>query len=116
MNTVLLIGAGGFLGSMARFYVSNYFKGKQTGSFPVATFIVNVVGSFVLGYIIGASKGVELFLGVGFLGAFTTFSTFNLESIHLIEQKKFKVLFLYLFGSYAIGIALAFLGIKLAPG
>ncbi|MFP3822370.1 fluoride efflux transporter CrcB, partial [Bacillus sp. SIMBA_008] len=70
---------------------------------------------FLLGYIIGngVTTSWQLLLGTGFMGAFTTFSTFKLESIQLFNRKNFGILFLYLSTTYIIGILFAFLGMKL---
>ncbi|WP_242698130.1 fluoride efflux transporter CrcB [Bacillus sp. SD088] len=108
-----LVAAGGFFGAIARFWVSNRIKRKDASSFPLATLIVNLVGSFLLGLIIGANleHSLQLLLGIGFLGAFTTFSTFKLENIQLHAEKKWKTLVLYLGLSYTFGIFLAFIGI-----
>nr|MBR9646578.1 CrcB family protein [Streptococcus sp. 11-4097] len=69
----------------------------------------------LLGYIIGngVTTGWQLLLGTGFMGAFTTFSTFKLESIQLFNLKNFGILFLYERPTYKIGILFAFLGMKL---
>ncbi len=114
VNTIL-IATGGFLGAITRFFISNWFKTRYSFTFPVATFLINLIGAFLLGFMIG--KGIEqswqLLLGTGFMGAFTTFSTFKLENIQLHANKNWKTLFVYLGASYTFGILLAFLGMKL---
>ncbi|PGZ10219.1 fluoride efflux transporter CrcB [Bacillus cereus] len=115
MMEALLVATGGFLGAITRFAISNWFKERNKTSFPLATFLINMTGAFLLGYIIG--KGIntswQLLLGTGFIGAFTTFSTFKLESIQLFNRKNYRVLLLYLSTTYIIGITFAFLGMKL---
>ncbi|MED0961660.1 fluoride efflux transporter CrcB [Bacillus paramycoides] len=115
MISTLLIAVGGFFGAITRFAISNWFKERNKTSFPIATFLINITGAFLLGYIIG--KGIttswQLLLGTGFMGAFTTFSTFKLESIQLLNRKNFCTFFLYLSAAYIIGITFAFLGMKL---
>ncbi|MFQ3546324.1 fluoride efflux transporter CrcB [Halobacillus rhizosphaerae] len=115
MTAALFVGMGGFLGAIARFGVSNGMKQRTQLTFPLATFVVNMVGSFFLGMLIGL--GVEgswyLFLGTGFMGSFTTFSTFKLENIQLHRNKQWKTLALFLGLSYTIGIFLAFIGMVL---
>ncbi|WP_342045791.1 fluoride efflux transporter CrcB [Bacillus sp. OTU530] len=114
-NPALLVAIGGFFGAISRFGISNWFKTRYPSSFPIGTLLINLLGSFLLGYIIG--KGIDeswqLLFGTGFMGAFTTFSTFKLENIQLYANKKWKALALYLGISYTFGILLAFLGMKL---
>jgi CrcB protein len=109
----IFVAIGGFFGAIARFGVSNYIKGKFPSIFPFATLFVNLAGSFLLGLIFGTnlSNSWRLLLGTGFMGAFTTFSTFKLDSILLAEKNK-KLFILYLITSYGLGILLAFAGMK----
>jgi len=109
----LLVGIGGFFGAIARFSFSNWMKKSYPSSFPIATLLINLIGAFLLGYIVGLDKTWQLLLGTGFMGAFTTFSTFKLETIQLYADKKWKILTIYLGISYTFGILLAFLGMKL---
>lgn len=88
---ILYIGIGGFLGAVARFLASR-FIGSYFPSFPLGTLIVNVSGSFLLGFIVyGLTSGRNIspelrdFLTIGFIGAFTTMSTFAYESFRLAE-------------------------------
>jgi CrcB protein len=97
MNRLLpyvLVGAGGFLGANARYVAAKWIGTVSDGRFPLGTFLVNVSGSFLLGLLGGwlagrlvpTSDHLRLALGVGFLGAFTTFSTFEFETHALIED------------------------------
>jgi CrcB protein len=115
MNNILMVAVGGFFGAIARFGVSNWVRGKYPTAFPTATLFVNLLGSFLLGLMIGANlaSSWRLLLGTGFMGAFTTFSTFKLENIQLHANRNWKVMIPYLGISYTIGILLAFVGIKL---
>ncbi|OTW69323.1 camphor resistance protein CrcB [Bacillus thuringiensis serovar roskildiensis] len=115
MIEALLVAIGGFFGAITRFAISNWFKKRNKTSFPIATFLINITGAFLLGYIIGneGSTSWQLLLGTGFMGAFTTFSTFKLESVQLLTLKKFSTLLLYVSTTYIIGILFAFLGMKL---
>lgn len=112
MMDALWIAAGGFLGAISRFALSTWIHKTCRSNFPLGTLIVNLSGSFLLGWMIGKglSSGLYSFLGIGFMGAFTTFSTFKLENVQLIEKKNHSVLLYYLASSYAGGIALAFIG------
>lgn len=109
-----LVALGGFFGAIARFGVSNWFKKRTSSPLPLGTLFVNLLGAFLLGLIIG--KGLsptwQLLLGTGFMGAFTTFSTFKLENIQLHSGRKWKMLIVYLGITYSLGILLAFLGMK----
>jgi CrcB protein len=81
----VLVGAGGVVGALLRYVV---YETLPTGGYPLATLVVNVVGSFVLGVITfaGAGEGVLLFVGVGVCGAFTTYSTFAVDTVRLWEE------------------------------
>lgn len=110
-----LVSIGGFFGAIARFAISRWFKHHYATTFPIATLIVNLVGAFLLGVIIGKdlNQQWQLLLGTGFMGAFTTFSTFKLENIQFHSNKKWRILVVYLGITYTFGILLAFLGMKL---
>ncbi len=112
---ILLVGIGGFFGAMLRVLISSGLNQRTSSPFPYGTLSVNLAGAFLLGLIAGSQLGspLELFLGTGFMGAFTTFSTFNLECIHLYLSKKWATLIAYLVISIGGGISLAFLGIIL---
>lgn len=111
----MMVAIGGFFGAISRFGISRLFKKYDHSDFPYATLFVNLVGSFLLGYVIGSDiveTGI-LLLGTGFLGSFTTFSTFKLETIQLHADKKWKPLITYLLISYTVGILFAFIGMAL---
>lgn len=112
---IALVAIGGFFGAISRFGMSSWIKSKIATIFPIATLIINLIGAFLLGIIIGAnlSNDWRLLFGTGFMGAFTTFSTFKLENIQLHLGKKWSMLILYLSVSYTFGILLAFVGMKL---
>ncbi|MCK5540575.1 MAG: fluoride efflux transporter CrcB [Deltaproteobacteria bacterium] len=93
MSTILVIGCGGFLGAISRYLVSGWVYTIFGTSMPYGTLTVNLVGSFLLGIIaqLGLtgnflSSSANSFLGIGFLGAFTTFSTFSVQTLELLES------------------------------
>ncbi|WP_310259026.1 fluoride efflux transporter CrcB [Fictibacillus barbaricus] len=110
-----LVAAGGFLGAICRFLTTKWISQRWPTEFPIATLLINILGSFLLGMIIGSAlnHSVVLLLGTGFMGAFTTFSTFKLENIQLHEKRKEKVMIQYLGFSYIGGILFAFIGLTL---
>ncbi|WP_264740792.1 fluoride efflux transporter CrcB [Cytobacillus firmus] len=112
---VLLVGIGGFFGAISRLWVSLVINKRSVSRFPAATLVINLIGSLLLGIMVGSGIEGSLFmlLGTGFMGAFTTFSTFKLEAIQLHMDKRKKELILYNVLSYGGGILLAFLGIEL---
>jgi CrcB protein len=116
LKNILLVGLGGFLGSTLRYLVYIFIDKRFTGSFPVATFSVNIIGSFVLGLLVALflknslSDSMRLLLAVGLCGSFTTFSTFAMENLNLLSQKEILTSFLYISLSVVIGLAAAFTG------
>lgn len=109
--TYLLIGVGGFLGAISRFAVSSWAARLFGSQFPLGTFIVNVSGSFVLGVTLAVLDDRALlessqrhFLVAGFLGAYTTFSTFSYESMQLFQHGSIPLGVLNVAGSVALGL------------
>lgn len=93
MSTLLVIGCGGFLGAISRYMVSGWAYTIFGTGMPYGTLIVNIVGSFLLGIVAQLILAGNLltatassFLGIGFLGAFTTFSTFSVQTLELLES------------------------------
>ena len=117
MEKYLLIGLGGFLGSMGRYWVSVQMSDHQY--FPFGTLIVNLVGCFLIGMLSALfalhilPPGSRFLLMVGLMGGFTTFSSFGLETQQLLHNGKNALAFVYAGGSIMGGIILAGTGIKL---
>lgn len=119
-RNILLVGFGGFIGSIARYLVAVLFAGQFTSSFPLATFVVNIAGCFLIGVLFALSDrgnilspDWRIFLTTGFCGGFTTFSTFSYESIRLIQDGEFFYLALNVILSILVGFAATYLGILL---
>ncbi len=103
---VLLVALGGAVGSVAR-YVLGRAMSKRTGKlFPWGTFAVNVSGALLLGIVLGlrVPQSAALLLADGFLGAYTTFSTFMYEGFHLFRNNRLNAV-IYIAGSLAVGMA-----------
>lgn len=115
-KNILLVGLGGFLGSTLRYLVYIFVDKRFVGSFPLATFSVNIIGSFLLGLLVALSfknnlsESMRLLLAVGLCGSFTTFSTFAMENFSLLSQKEIMISFLYISLSVIVGLAAAFAG------
>lgn len=112
MMNILLVAVGGFFGAIARYSVTRSLTKNFSGSFPHATLFVNGLGSFVLGAMIGfqVSTTTNLLFGVGFLGAFTTFSTINAELVTFKHEKNWVFFTNYVVLTYLFGITIAFAG------
>lgn len=114
----LLIGSGGFFGAVTRFYLGEWLF--SANGFPLGTLIVNLSGCFALGWFLAYAKRcnwrkeVNLLVGTGFLGSFTTFSTFSMESIILIENGQGLLAFFYIILTISIGLSLTYSGFRLA--
>ncbi len=118
----LLVGAGGFLGANARFVFARWVGTLTDARFPLGTFLVNVSGSFLLGLLSGIlavrlipqSDNIRLAVAVGFLGAFTTFSTFEFESHALFEDGVWLTALLNMFASLFVGLLALRVGLVVA--
>ena len=120
LNNILLVGVGGMLGSIARYLVTIGIDSKLNSVFPYGTFAVNVVGSMILGFVIGwvntkdDSQSLKLLLATGFCGGFTTFSTFALENVTLISQRMNHMSIIYTMGSLIAGLLAVVAGLWLS--
>ena len=119
MNILLVFIGGGF-GSLARYAVTSFVKFVIAIPFPFGTLTVNVVGSFIMGIVTSliatkltaVSEPVRLLTAVGFLGGFTTFSSFSIETLSLIENHELVYAFLNIVINVTVGLLAAYLGVK----
>lgn len=121
LTKYLAVAAGGAVGAVLRYYLTLSGLSRTAQPFPTATFIINITGSFIIGFFltlvterIPINPHVRLAVAVGFVGAYTTFSTFEYETARLIEGKDFLYAFLYVVLSFAIGFGAVWAGIVLA--
>ena len=117
IKNLLLIGAGGFIGSVARYLLSRLNTQVHWLSIPLGTLTVNVLGSLLIGFLIGISEKspvmtfeLRMFLMVGLCGGFTTFSSFTGENLMLMRNGQFLPLFLYTGLSILLGFTAVYLG------
>ena len=112
INTIAVIAAGGALGAVLRHGVNTASLQMFGDTFPYGTFFINIFGSFALGVVISVfdhfwtpSDLMRAFLITGILSAFTTFSTFSLDVIHLLERQQYLYMSLYYLGSITLSVA-----------
>lgn len=121
LKSLLLVGTGGFFGSVARYGVKLLTDRYISSSFPYGTFIVNMAGCFIIGLLAGfiqyrenPADGYWLLLATGFCGGFTTFSTFALENNLLLAERQSATVFIYTALSLVLGLLLCRAGVWLA--
>ncbi len=116
MKSVMLVGLGGAIGSMARYMVGLLCKDFTGISFPINTFLVNMIGCFLIGFIsFQLTKNTDLdnlrlFAIIGVLGGFTTFSSFSIEVINMLREKFVWQALFYVLVSNVLGIFAAYIG------
>lgn len=118
MSTVLWIGLGGFLGANARYWLGLWLADRWGTAFPYGTLVVNALGSLVLALLltlatgrVSVPPGARLFLAIGFLGGFTTFSAFSYETISLLQQSGWRAALVNLVANTGLSLLSAVLGI-----
>jgi CrcB protein len=116
----LVVGIGGFIGANARFVVGQWAAQKWGIAFPYGTFIINVTGSFILGLFatlalrFAWNDNWRLLIAIGFVGAYTTFSTFEYETLQLVAQGTWGRALGNILGSVLCGFAAAYIGVVVA--
>jgi fluoride exporter len=121
MRIILLL-AGGALGTLARYGLAGFTHKMYIGTFPMGTLVVNLLGSFVIGFLWGVSESRNLspnyrsFMFIGLLGGFTTFSTYALETMNLIRENEIRQAITNILITNLCGLALVFIGFFIARG
>ena len=115
------VAVGSALGGMARYALGGWVQQLGNGTFPIGTLVVNVAGSFVLGFIMpytldhaGVTPGMRAFLAIGFCGGFTTFSTFSYEALALLQDGQWSRAGAYMGGTLVFTLLAVFAGWVLA--
>jgi fluoride exporter len=118
MRTIVAVGVAGALGALARYGVGGLLLSKGGRTFPWETFVVNVTGSFVLGFIftvmteqLTTAPWLRIAVTIGFIGAYTTFSTLTYETYRLLEDGALGLAAANILGSVAAGLLAVYLGI-----
>jgi len=121
MRQLFAVAAGGAIGAVLRWLVASSVQRMAGGAFPWGTFAVNALGSLLLGFLFvwliersTAGELVRLAITVGFLGAFTTFSTYSLESVRLLQEGAFGMALGNVLGQVVVCLTLTWLGVQLA--
>ena len=118
---ILLIGLGGFIGTILRYTSGVFFVKAFPAGFPYATLSINLIGCLLIGIIYGYFDRAQMetenwksFLTIGICGGFTTFSAFSFENMQLLRDGQYGSALLYIFISIIVGLALTFAGFMLA--
>lgn len=121
MKNILIVGVGGFAGSILRYLISVYSLSVYSGKFPFATFIVNVIGCLFIGLTYGFAERFEwmspemrLLIATGFCGGFTTFSAFAFENVRLLQNNEYGLFAGYVILSVVLCILATIAGIMLS--
>lgn len=115
-----IVGFGGFIGSVLRYSLGGLIQHRLGPTFPWQTLVINVSGSFLIGLFLGVAlsqnwgEGWRLFIAVGILGGYTTYSTFAYETLRLLEDRSYMQAVGYFFGTSVLTVAAAFVGIVVA--
>ena len=120
LKAALIVALGSFVGGGSRYLVASFVDARASGEFPLSIFLVNLIGSFLIGFLTPMmtyyawekGSGIPLFLSAGLLGGFTTFSTFSLQTLRLAQSGSWGIAFVNAFASVACCLVSVFLGLK----
>lgn len=116
-RTILMIGVGGALGALSRYLLGGWIASRFGLLFPIETMLINISGSFLLGLFVTLALHLPISVewrqavAVGFIGSFTTFSTYEYEGLILLQQGQYLKAGVYLLGSLLIGLGAVALGV-----
>ena len=117
VKSLLIAGLGGFIGTVFRFLISRYIQVEYISVFPWSTFLINILGSLMIGVIFGLSEKGDflspewrIFLTIGICGGFTTFSTFSNDAFILMQNKEWLRFTMYATFSFFLGLSAVFFG------
>ena len=118
---ILAIATGAVGGALSRFYITEWFKAKFGSKFPYATFTINLTGCLLMGFyftifskIPSYSSELDLFIRIGFLGSYTTFSTYGFDTLILWRSRQASATVFYGFGSTILGLGAVIFGSLIA--
>jgi CrcB protein len=118
MTKYWMVGLGGFLGSIARFWLGSYITYRMGARFPYGTFVINMSGSFLIGMVVTLlaerahwSPNLLYLIPIGFIGAYTTFSTFELEAFRSVRSGDLLLALLNVILSVIVGFIAVWLGV-----
>ena len=121
MTQLVAIAAGGAIGAVLRYWISTAVQSRSASAFPYGTLTVNVVGSLLIGFLyillierLAAGPAVRAFMLIGVLGAFTTFSTFSMETLNLMEAGHLGKALVNVLASVIVCVCAAALGVLAA--
>lgn len=119
MKAIILIGIGSCIGGIARYLMAEYLQENVKTTFPIGTFCVNILGCFLIGIVVGLvdksliSENTKVFLSMGILSGFTTFSAFSHQTVTLLKAGEFYHAFGYIACTIVLGLLATFFGIFL---
>lgn len=122
IRNLLAVSLGAIAGALSRYYISLWFLVRFGVAFPYSTFVINITGCFIMGFfftlaaerILTITPEIKLLIATGFLGSYTTFSTYGLDTVTLLQAQRFIPALIYWLGSAMLGILSVQLGVVLA--
>lgn len=118
MTKYWVVGLGGFLGSILRFWLGGYISNRMGARFPYGTFVINVTGSFLIGLVVTLlaerthwNPNLRYLIPIGFIGGYTTFSTFGLETFQSFRDGELLYALLNVILSVGVGFIAVWLGV-----